>query len=105
MQAVIFSVCSLILIAALLWLFLPRSVVEIPAADAEDREQLGFFSDPEALWDIIGEINAVMGGRHIQIGELDAAIRVLAKRGHVIMAPSREDIEQASALLEARIIP
>ena len=105
-QFFVFLVFLLIPTGALLWLLLPRAVVEICAADAEDREQLGFLCDPESLEDMIDEIEAVMEGRHLQIWELDAAIRVLAKRGHVIIGPCRADIEQdaqAASLLQIRI--
>lgn len=104
MQAIIFAVCSLILIAALLWLLLPRPVAEIPAADAEDRE-LGLYCRPETLWEIFGEIDHTNLGKPIDHWQVDAVIRALAKRGHVIIGPCREDIEQAASLLEGRIIP
>lgn len=101
MQAIIFAGCSLILIAALLWLLLPRTVVEIPGADAEDREMFGLVCQPEALNEILEDVNHVFNNVH----QIDLLIQVLAKRGHVIIGPCREDIKQAASLLEGRIIP
>lgn len=104
MQAIVFAVLSLIFIAALLWLLLPETVVEIPAADPEDRQK-GLYCQPETLWEIFAEIDHEKLPIPIDHWQLDAVIRALAKRGHVIMGPCREDIEQAASLLEGRMIP
>lgn len=101
MQAVLFAVCGLVLVVALLWLLLPRPVVEIPGADAEDREMYSLVCDPDALDEILNDVPH----NFLTIRQIDLVIQALAKRGHVIIGPSPADVQQAVALLEGRNIP
>lgn len=99
MLAIIFAIFSLILIVVLLWILYPLHVVEIRAADAEDRE-LGLYCEPETLWEIFGIIDHDSLPTPISHWQVDAVIKALHKRGHVIMGPSKQDVQEATTMLQ-----
>jgi len=103
-----FSLCLYLVFLAVIyvasaWFLLRPQVEAIPAADEEDQE-LGLYCEPETLWQIIADIEHVGPCRHVNHWQLDAIIKALHKRGHVVIGPSREEITQAAEMYQDRSV-
>lgn len=98
MLCVYFTFLFLIYGVAAYFLLKP-SVIAIPEADAEDRG-LGLYCQPETLWNIFADVDQVNLAKPIDHWQLDAIIKALHKRGHVIMGPNSEEVQDAAAMLQ-----
>jgi hypothetical protein len=105
-----FSLCLYLTFLALIyvasaWSLLRQQVKAIPAADEEDQE-LGLYCEPETLWQIIADLDeATASGRFpVQHFQVDAIVKALHKRGHVIMGPSRREVTEAAAMYQERMV-
>jgi hypothetical protein len=105
-----FSLCMYLVFLGVIyvasaWFLLRPQVKAIPAADQEDQE-IGLFCEPETLWQIMADLDeATPSGRFpVQHFQVDAVVKALHKRGHVIMGPSRREVTEAAAMYQERMV-